>query len=133
MASSHIQPTLSVQNVPESVTFYCEVLGFDFQGYWDPQTNEAVQEWTRDEQPPYAEVTRGEARIGFIPADGSTAADGLQLSLHIEDLEAFHQRLVDRGANPTEPFKQPWGPTTFDVRDPSGFLWKFLGPVEESS
>lgn len=54
MASEHIQATLSVQNVTESVAFYHDVLGFDFQGFWDPEKNEATPEWTRDEQPPYA-------------------------------------------------------------------------------
>ena len=130
MASSHIQATLSVRNVPESVAYYRDVLGFDFQGYWDPKNNEAIPEWSGDEQPQYAEVRWGEARIGFIPANASISTDGIQLSLHVDDLEALHSRLVDLGANPTDTVKQPWGPSTFDVRDPSGFLWKFLGPTE---
>ncbi len=129
MASQHIQVTLSVQNVTASVAFYRDVLGFDFQGYWDPVKNEATPDWAGDEQPPYAEVRWGEARIGFLPSDASPSTEGIQLSLHIDDLEGFRQQLIDRGANPDELIQQDWGPATFDLRDPGGYLWKFLGPA----
>jgi predicted enzyme related to lactoylglutathione lyase len=61
---------------------------------------------------------------GFLEVSGHCGqppGPGLQLWLQVDDVEAFHQRLLGRGvAVVREPRREPWGLVEMWVEDPDG-------------
>jgi catechol 2,3-dioxygenase-like lactoylglutathione lyase family enzyme len=117
---------LFVADIKASCDFYTEKLGF------------AVA-FSYGEPPTYAQVRRDAARINFRvvrePVFAGDIRDREQLlsaSLTVASLAEIEQLSKNyRAAN--VPFQQtlkhePWGSTTFVVRDPDGNLLLFAGP-----
>jgi len=58
-------------------------------------------------------------------------AENLMLHLLVEDIVAWHKRLVDAGIGEkyqvslSDVLEQPWGMLDFTLNDPSGVLWRF--------
>lgn len=60
----------------------------------------------------------------FKPAEvAGSARDGLLLAFVVEDLDAWHERLVAEGvAVVTPPETEPWGERFVQYRDPNGIV-----------
>jgi uncharacterized glyoxalase superfamily protein PhnB len=127
MSNPALQVNLFVADVEKSVRFYKDVLGFHFQGYWDPVSKTASQEWRGAGKPEYAEVRVGVSRIGLQPAaDASKSPARVELALHVDDAAEQHARINASGAGSTDLAHQPWGAIMFSVTDPDGFKWQFV-------
>jgi uncharacterized glyoxalase superfamily protein PhnB len=127
MSDPALQVNLFVADVEKSVRFYKDVFGFQFQGYWDPASKTASQEWRGAGKPEYAELRVGVSRIGLQPAaDASRPPARVELALHIDDAKEQHARINAAGAGPTELAHQPWGAIMFSVTDPDGFKWQLV-------
>jgi uncharacterized glyoxalase superfamily protein PhnB len=119
--------TLGVSDVERSVHFYRDVLGFKFQGFWNPVSRTATQEWTGPGKPEYGEIRVGEARIGLRPGSVARASSGqVEMAIHVDSAKEHHQRIKSGGGNPTELADQPWGAVMFSVTDPDGFQWQLI-------
>ena len=120
---------LFVRNVERSVRFYRDVMGFDFKGYWDDKSRRTVMEYIEAGSPGYAEVTILGCGIGLHLARPEQAiGGGAQHHLSVEDAAAAYAHLTRAGAKATEPKRQEWGATMFEVTDPDGHVWNVLGP-----
>jgi uncharacterized glyoxalase superfamily protein PhnB len=127
MSSPIMQVNLFVADVEKSVYFYRDVLGFQFQGFWDPVSRTASQEWRGPARPDYAELRVGTARIGLRPAlDESTPSDRIEMALHVDNAQQQHERIEAAGAGPTDLAHQAWGAIMFSVTDPDGFKWQLV-------
>lgn len=126
MVTGRLQVTLFVSDVLKSVDYYRNVLGFEFNGYWNPKTQGVEQEWGHDEPPEYAEVLAGENRIGLRPAQGPVQPGAVECSLEVTGIDHLHEQVRVRGGQATLPADQPWGARTFTTSDPDGHLWLFL-------
>ena len=62
---------------------------------------------------------------------GMTAAAGSPSGwlpyVQVEDVDAYHAELEDRGVEVGEIRDWPWGERSFRVADPDGYLWTFAG------
>jgi catechol 2,3-dioxygenase-like lactoylglutathione lyase family enzyme len=127
MNNPTMQVNLRVADVEASVRFYRDVMGFQFQGFWDPVSRSASQEWRGSSRPDYAEVRVGSARIGLRPApDASKPSAHVELALLVDDARQEHERIKVAGARPTDLAPQPWGAVMFSVTDPDGFKWDMV-------
>jgi uncharacterized glyoxalase superfamily protein PhnB len=124
MSNPIMQVTLGVGDVENSVRFYRDVLGFHFQGFWNPISRTAAQAWSGPGKPEYAEVRLGEARVGFRPGPGAPSSSGhFEMAVHVDGAKEAHERIKAAGASPSDLVDEPWGATTFKVTDPDGFHW----------
>jgi catechol 2,3-dioxygenase-like lactoylglutathione lyase family enzyme len=92
----------------------------------------------RDDAAPYVYLTRGEVRVGAVPAwapsparDARTPPIGVELVLEVDDVEAERER-VAAAAWPVdqELTSRPWGLRDFRVLDPDGYYWRVTNRAE---
>jgi uncharacterized glyoxalase superfamily protein PhnB len=71
------------------------------------------------------ELQAGSSRVhigGGSPMEPGTGAGAL-IIVHVADVDASHQRIVDAGVDVDPPQDQPYGPRTCHVTDPWGYRW----------
>lgn len=99
-------PILNVRNVPASVAYYVDALGFE-------------KEWDWGTPPSFASIQRDEVRI-FLCQDAQGGA-GMWISIFIQDVDALYEDYRDRGAIIRQkPTTFPWGVREMNVEDPDG-------------
>jgi uncharacterized glyoxalase superfamily protein PhnB len=127
MSDTIVQVNLAVRDIERSVRFYRDVMKFHSQGFWDPVSRTAAQEWSGPGKPDYAELRVGGTRIGLMHSpDPSQPPARIELALHVDNAKQHHERLKAAGANPTDLAEQPWGAMMFSVVDPDGFKWQLV-------
>ena len=103
---------ISVADLARSKRFYAETLG------WKLQTDEDY----------VAGLWFG---AGYLVAalDPATAAKprdgGMRVTVRVDDLEAQHKRLKDKGVAVTPIESRPWGQRDFSFTDPDGYGWDY--------
>ncbi|MGH1484144.1 MAG: glyoxalase superfamily protein [Geminicoccales bacterium] len=99
-------PILNVKNVPRSIAYYVEKLGFQ-------------KEWDWGTPPTFASVHRDAVRL-FLCQDGQGAA-GMWISIFIDDVDALHDDYKESGAFIRQaPTNFPWGVREMNVEDLDG-------------
>jgi predicted enzyme related to lactoylglutathione lyase len=59
------------------------------------------------------------------PAGERRYAGGLGVEVRVDDLDAQHARLTERGVAVTAIEKKPWGERNFSFADPDGYVWHY--------
>lgn len=109
-----IMPSFPCHDVPASVTYYRETLGFSVN-----YAQDAIGVMDRDH-----------ARILLVTR--TPEMTGVSACyLYVRDADLLHAQLTERGARVEgEPVSQPWGLREFHVRDPDGNRLTFGEPFE---
>lgn len=115
----HIAPQFFTTNLPATLAYYQEKLGFECLGTWhDP--------------PVYAIVARDQHRIHFRCAEPSArhpdkyADELLDAYVRVEDADALFAEYLDRGVEFTRGLADmPWQSREFVVKDCDGRLLAF--------
>jgi ankyrin repeat protein len=108
-------PILNVRNVPASIAYYVEKLGF-------------AKEWDWGTPPTFGCVHRDEVRI-FLCQDGQ-GAPGMWMSVFIQDVDALHEEYRRRGAIIRQPPTNfPWGLREMNVEDLDGHRLRLGSPA----
>jgi catechol 2,3-dioxygenase-like lactoylglutathione lyase family enzyme len=55
-------------------------------------------------------------------------AGGMNISVRVDDLDAQHSRLKERGVAVSPIQARPWGERNFNFTDPDGYLWEYGQP-----
>jgi uncharacterized glyoxalase superfamily protein PhnB len=96
-------PVLHVLDVKAAATYYRDMLGFQ-RDYGDES---------------YSVVWRDNSAIHFVK--GNQSPTGIHLFQWVRDVDAYHQEIVERGAEVTvAPGNRPYGVRDFSVQDPNG-------------
>ena len=104
-------PILNVKNVPASIAYYVEKLGFQ-------------KEWDWDAPPTFAGLRRDEVRL-FL-CQGAQGAPGMWISIFIHDVDALYEDYRRRGAIIRQaPTNFPWGLREMNVEDLDGHRLRF--------
>jgi len=120
-----LEPSLTVNDVDQSIRFYRDGLGF------------TVSDEMKDDQGKVqgARFQAGAARLGISQDDFSKGRDrlkGIGVRLWIEteqDLEALAKRAREFGITlDNGPGPLPWGPIAFAVTDPDGYKLTITQP-----
>jgi catechol 2,3-dioxygenase-like lactoylglutathione lyase family enzyme len=121
---------LAVTDVERSLTFYCDVIGFDVEATYD--------------DPPYATLALAGTRLSLAeqghpaedrpgvtmtaPEDPSKA--NVVLLVEVDDARAVYAELEGKGARfLAEPYEPPWGGCRFFCVDPDGYLVEIEQPA----
>ncbi|MDH3665651.1 MAG: VOC family protein [Paracoccaceae bacterium] len=111
-----IAPIVPVRDVPASMDFYTDVLGFELRAGLDDGS--------------FALLARGEAGVILLPGDEAAlaaTANNISAYIWVSDLMALWDELKPRRDTLPEgrvrpPVEQPYGMREFHVKDPDGFL-----------
>jgi uncharacterized glyoxalase superfamily protein PhnB len=69
------------------------------------------------------------AGLDLDGAPGAGRAGGMHVSVRVNDIDAEHARLVQRGVDVTPIQQRPWGERNFSFKDPDGYLWEYGQPA----
>ncbi|MCG8563221.1 MAG: ankyrin repeat domain-containing protein [Hyphomicrobiales bacterium] len=114
-------PVLNVKNVPDSIAYYVEKLGFQ-------------KEWDWGTPPHFACVHRDEVRI-FLCQDAQ-GGPGMWISVFIHDVDALYEDYKQSGAIIRQaPTNFPWGLREMNVEDLDGHRLRLgsdaTGPADD--
>jgi uncharacterized glyoxalase superfamily protein PhnB len=139
MLVGKLLPMLYVRDVPASVAFYRDVLGFEFEGWWDEGTRSYVLELPLGFAPEFAELRAGDLVLHLHRAgdDHVVGSSPSILHLKVKNADVYYERVTARGGRFDPPRDQVWGWRQFYARDPDGHQWSFshalsrVDPVDE--
>jgi GNAT superfamily N-acetyltransferase/uncharacterized glyoxalase superfamily protein PhnB len=109
----------AVSDLPKSVAFYRDVLGFK-------------QQWLWDDPPTFGCIGLGSVEV-FLSEDRELngRTEGLMHCFYVEDIEALYALHKSRNANILSALQnQPWGLREYTVRDLDGYHLRFGGPAK---
>jgi catechol 2,3-dioxygenase-like lactoylglutathione lyase family enzyme len=122
---NHISPCFIVTNVPQSIAFYCDKLGFETR-FKAP-----------DQDPFFAIVGRGGAQLfikaegGISPVPNSARHPHLRLDafVYVPDPDALAAEFADRAVAFVSPIQDTHdGLRGFEISDPDGYILFFGRP-----
>jgi len=109
----HAVPILDVRNVPASIAYYVDKLGFE-------------KKWDWGNPPGFGCVGRDQIEI-FLCQDGQ-GSPGTWMSIFVQDIDALYQDYKQRGAIIREPpTDYPWGVREMNVEDLDGHRLRIGG------
>lgn len=123
LEANSLEASLTVKELDQSVTWYCDVLGFDVD-----------RRHEREGRLVAVSLKAGAVRLLLAQDDGAKGervkGEGFSLQLTTnQSADELAQRARDRGAVlDTEPTTMPWGPRVFRLRDPDGFRFTISSP-----
>ena len=97
----------SVSDIARSKKFYGETLG------WKLETD----------TPEVGGFRFGQGYLVAQQGAGSHGSGGTHVAVRVDDADAEHARLAQRGVGVSEVRVQPWGERSFRFSDPDGNVW----------
>ena len=121
---SGVAPILNVNNVPESLKYYLEKLGFKTAFAWSE---------IEGQPPTFAEVKRGKFRLMLCQQAQGSPGTWIYLDMpSLEALSALHREFLASGAKIAQPpTGQRWGMREMLVQDPDGHILRIGAPLGE--
>ena len=122
MILSRMTPLLNVENVPASLDFFRNALGFEVEQQAEDESGVIWAQVTHGEvifmlnRPD--EIENGHRRAR--PSYGETV-----FYFTVPDIHAAHQELVEKGYDPGPVERQAYGVDEFTLRDPDGYEFAF--------
>jgi catechol 2,3-dioxygenase-like lactoylglutathione lyase family enzyme len=108
-----VRPILNVRNVPASLDYYVQKLGFRVA-------------WTWEEPATFAAVQRDGLEL-FLCQRGQ-GHPGTWLAIFVDDVDALHAEYLASGAIIRQaPTNFPWGTREMNVEDPDGHRIRMTG------
>ena len=101
-----LTPILNVQNIPDSINYYVNVLGFK-------------KDWDWGDPPTFASVSRDDVCI-FL-CQGGQGQSGTWMSIFVDDVDGLYEDYKAKGAIIRQaPTNFPWGMREMNIEDPDG-------------
>ena len=108
MKIESVSPILPVDDLAQSIDFYCNTLGFGLA-------------WSWGDPPDIAAVCRDGVEITLTRRAGSNRAGAAQVYLGVSGIDDYHAALVRAGVTIVVPIgDRPYGMRDFRIADPSG-------------
>ena len=127
----HIAPQFFTLDIPRTLAYYEEKLGFECRGIWHDPEDDNPSAWHQS-PPSYAIVARDGRAINFRCAEPPTAnpdkfADELlDAYINVEDADALYAEYAAKGVEFTRELGDtPWQSREFVVKDCDGRLLAF--------
>lgn len=122
MQRSPVMPSLFAPNLPETIRFYLETLGFQQTGSYKEEDGAEI----------WAEVTLGKARIWFfanaLDKQPEPAFSGL-IYVFVDDVDSLAARLEGKVAFQWGPATQEYGLRELGIEDINGYYLVFARDV----
>jgi GNAT superfamily N-acetyltransferase/uncharacterized glyoxalase superfamily protein PhnB len=117
---SHVEPVLAVHNIPATIDYWQNTLGFPTKWTWGTPVNHGGVSW----QKIFIQFT--------LAPELATVSKGNSIWIrlqHIDTLYKFHQQKKADIVSPLT--NQPWGMAQYTVREINGYYLHFASPAEE--
>ena len=120
MKTTSVSPILQVADLKQSLSFYCDVLGF-------------TKEFAYGEPPFYGGVKLGEVILHLCTSAENDGRRGRGSAyVFCDEVDAYYGEVTGRGVEVTSRLETyPYGMRDFQVKDPDGNLICFGAPVAE--
>ena len=120
-------PILNVNNVAESLDYYCHKLGFTMDFCWPPSSRKAPEKTP----PTFAQVNRGQFSLMLAQQEQGGPAMWIYLDLPSrESVVRLHQEYQANGVTITQPpTDQQWDMCEMLVEDRDGHVLRIGGPL----
>ena len=130
-----LTPNLAVTHIPTTVSYYCNVLGFDLRMLVD-ETMQGFEDTTIDPSKTYiwAMVGHGDVEIMFQlksnlekeigPLPAAPVLSGT-VYMETDDADTYYDRIKDQAVIHKKPDTAWYGMREFYVKDPDGYLLGF--------
>ena len=107
---------LEVNNLEESLGFYCDVLGF------------VVKSNETNADPPLASVASGSVRITLVQQVETMLkrGRGVHFVFGVKDVDSFYRTIEQNGVQVSEPRDEGWGGRFVSLKDPDGYRLFFV-------
>ncbi|HLL72406.1 MAG TPA: VOC family protein [Pyrinomonadaceae bacterium] len=107
---------LEVNNLQDSVAFYCETLGFE------------LQTLTAEAEPPMATLRAGRLRVMLAEQLLTMArrGRGVHLFFSVTDVDEYYEQLQARGLDLAAPSDEGWGGRFITLEDPDRYRLFFV-------
>jgi GNAT superfamily N-acetyltransferase len=117
---SHVEPVLAVQNIPETILYWHDVLGFP-------------NKWTWGEPPSHGGVSWHGAFIQFSHNPPlATVSKGNSVWIRVRRVELLYQLHQKKNTEIVAPLEiQPYGMAQYTLREINGYFVHFAGAIEE--
>ena len=115
-------PVIPTANVPASLRYFEDVLGF-------------TPQWSWGDPPVYAGVRAGQALLYLCHDPEARDAKSVRGEVFIwtSDIESLHRRHSERRAEIVDELRErPWGARQYAVREPNGYVLKFAEEIPEA-
>jgi catechol 2,3-dioxygenase-like lactoylglutathione lyase family enzyme len=116
-----VTPRLPVADLPRTIAFYRDTLGFEVDVLWP------------DDDPAFVILNRDQVNLGFyLFGNGRSGAIGYaELYIEVNDARAEHKRLGDQLPIEWGPEVYSYGRREFAIRDPDQYLVIFTEPTDD--
>lgn len=106
---------LEVNNLEDSLGFYCDLLGLESESHADAETA-------------MASVYLGGLRINLVQQVETMLkrGRGIHFVFGVDNVDELHSRLVDSGFEVNAPKDEGWGGRFVSLRDPDGYRLFFV-------
>lgn len=135
---------LTAKDVAASISFYRDKLGFELESTWP---NEQAPLWASVKLNGQSimlgcEATEasdcggaeGKFYLENTAAFHKAAGGGIMIYIEVEDVDAYHAELLERGAEPVAaPRNEFYGLRDFPAYDPDGYRLYFFQPIKMES
>jgi len=113
---------LEVNNLEESVAFYCDALGFE------------VSKHSPDSEPPLATVQAGNLKISLAQHLETMLKRGRGVSFFVgvDDVDDYYNQLCAKGVEVYPPADEGWGGRFITLQDPDKYRLFFVTWVEDA-
>ncbi|HJR06513.1 MAG TPA: VOC family protein [Pyrinomonadaceae bacterium] len=107
---------LEVNNLQDSIAFYCETLGFE------------LQTLTAEAEPPMATLRAGRLRVMLAEQLLTMArrGRGVHLFFGVTDVDEYYEQLQARGLDLAAPNDEGWGGRFVTLEDPDRYRLFFV-------
>jgi len=114
-----VTPILNVKNVPKSIEYYVNVLGFKKDWEWETPAT-------------FASVSRDDVHI-FLCQEAQ-GQSGMWMSIFVENVDALYEEYQASGAIIRQkPTNFPWGVREMNIEDPDGHRLRMGTGTNESA
>lgn len=136
---------LAVRDMKESLAFYRDVCGFELKECWPGEEDPMWANMDMDGQSLMIGVSMDPDKVAEMTDDDKERAwhreaavefrehpvgVGAMFYIMVEDVDAFHAQVLERGGNPsTDPKSQFYGLRAFGIQDPTGYRLLFYSPI----
>ncbi|NEO32835.1 MAG: bleomycin resistance family protein [Symploca sp. SIO3C6] len=114
-----LTPILNVGNIPNSINYYVNILGFK-------------KDWDWGEPPTFASVSRDDVCI-FL-CQGAQGQPGTWMSIFVDNVDFLYENYKAKGAIIRQaPTNFPWGMREMNIEDPDGHRLRMSSETNEPS
>ncbi len=119
----YVRPVMWTENIPESIEFYTQILGFNLDEY--------SEEWN------WASLSKDEVGIMFAKPNRHEDFGRIGFSgsfyFNADDVDGLWEQLKDKVKVCYEPENFDWGMREFAIYDNNGYLLQFGQNLEKST